>query len=203
MSTDDLKPCPLCGSAAEGEQWTDAWINCTNQECWFACMDGRVPREAWQALPRHETMLVKAREPDPPTNKNHHALHLVAERWERLDEPLAATLAPYEAIAQAACLMAETCRAIASTTCELYAPGQAGTDPSTTCTGRGLPECATCNALDVGEPCPQSAPCDRCGDEVKSHVALCASCYADALPIQDQLQVNPWPRPRPTEEPKP
>lgn len=83
------------------------------------------------------------------TNKNHHALHLVAEKWERLDENVACGMHSYQHVAQVARLMAETCRAIASTTCELYAPGKAGSDGHTTCSGRGLPECATCNALEV------------------------------------------------------
>jgi hypothetical protein len=41
----------------------------------------------------------------------------------------------------------------------------------------------TCRAMaaDGVESCPQSAPCDRCSDEVKTHVALCSSCYAQAL----------------------
>lgn len=151
MSTDDLKPCPLCRNSLRAirpdiRRPTGNEVSCESRGC--ELLGVWLTDDAWQAFPRQSTLTIESTPPDPPANKNHHALHLVAERWDGLIANAIGQNMDTLVLAAFA-LMAETCRAIASTTCELYAPGQAGSDGHTTCSGRGLPECATCNALEA------------------------------------------------------
>jgi hypothetical protein len=137
------------------------------------------------------------------TNKNHHALHLVAEKWDDYSDLCSThSLSVPDMLSEFARLFARTCRAIASTTCELYAPGKHGTDPMTTCAGRGLPECATCNALEAGL-------CDKAGAfcEHRGNVHPCYLPDGGQCSVQRDLPED-WtpnkhgyglPRPRPTE----
>jgi hypothetical protein len=165
MTTDrELPPCPLCNAPCAVDTGWGGWMQwmCSGKQhngvgCISANSEG-----AWLELCEGPRL------PTCKANKNHHALHLVAEQWDGLIANAIGQNMDTLVLAAFA-LMAETCRAIASTTCELYAPGLAGSDGHTTCSGRGLPECATCNALEQ----------------------------------VSRLQVNPWPRPRPTKEPKP
>lgn len=177
-------PCSLCGADGVRDSTADTF-GCSSPDghpdyngCHFALRENFLPPGVWNRLGRSPDALAHEppQLPECKANKNHHALHLVAEKWERLDEGAMCGLHPYQQAARIAVLMAETCRAIASTTCEMYAPGPAGSDADTTCSGRGLPECATCGALEARLCDHAGAFCEHRGNVHPCHLPEGSQC---------------------------